>query len=211
MYPVLVAAGGTSTLLWDYRLPMARAISKLPAKRRRGSSPSSQNQSNDGIELNTMSASSSSNPYEAGRLSAIRNRLPHASSQLSTAKTPSATMSAEEAEPTRHVDLDLMVLKKKLALPLAIISIIVFIVLIVVRSEIYNPPRWLEFFVNMIIAGVIIFGGGPVVIPLLRQYTVAPGKFASHLLLNPFDISRSLGCILISYFSQAGSIQEISY
>jgi hypothetical protein len=27
----------------------------------------------------------------------------------------------------------------------------------------------------MMIAGVIIFGGGPVVIPLLRGYTVDPG------------------------------------
>lgn len=33
----------------------------------------------------------------------------------------------------------------------------------------------IQFFVNMIIAGIIIFGGGPVVIPLLRGYTVDNG------------------------------------
>jgi chromate transport protein ChrA len=33
----------------------------------------------------------------------------------------------------------------------------------------------MQFFVNMVIAGIIIFGGGPVVIPLLRGYTVDNG------------------------------------
>ena len=78
-----------------------------------------------------------------------------------------------------------MVLKKKTAISLACISIIVFITLIVVRAKISNPPRWLDFFVNMIIAGVIIFGGGPVVIPLLREYTVVPGTFYN--ITNPLS------------------------
>jgi hypothetical protein len=34
----------------------------------------------------------------------------------------------------------------------------------------------LQFFCNMIIAGTIIFGGGPVVVPLLRGYVVAEGE-----------------------------------
>ena len=33
-----------------------------------------------------------------------------------------------------------------------------------------------QFFCNMIIAGTIIFGGGPVVIPLLRDYVVVEGE-----------------------------------
>ena len=37
--------------------------------------------------------------------------------------------------------------------------------------------RGMQFFVNMLIAGVIIFGGGPVVIPLLRGYTVDNGMY----------------------------------
>ena len=38
-------------------------------------------------------------------------------------------------------------------------------------------PRGLIFdlFSNMYLAGTIIFGGGPVVIPLLREYVVEPG------------------------------------
>ncbi|KAK1759118.1 chromate transporter-domain-containing protein [Echria macrotheca] len=35
------------------------------------------------------------------------------------------------------------------------------------------PPLLLSLFSNMLLAGTIIFGGGPVVIPLLREYIVA--------------------------------------
>ena len=46
-----------------------------------------------------------------------------------------------------------------------------------------SPPSWLseepsnphQLFTNMFLAGTIIFGGGPVVIPLLREYVVEPG------------------------------------
>lgn len=37
------------------------------------------------------------------------------------------------------------------------------------------PPLALDLFANMYLAGTIIFGGGPVVIPLLRSYVVSPG------------------------------------
>ena len=35
--------------------------------------------------------------------------------------------------------------------------------------------RGFDLFANLYLAGTIIFGGGPVVIPLLREYIVAPG------------------------------------
>lgn len=36
-------------------------------------------------------------------------------------------------------------------------------------------PLSFDLFTNMYLAGTIIFGGGPVVIPLLREYVVQPG------------------------------------
>ncbi|TQV94502.1 chromate transporter [Cordyceps javanica] len=50
-----------------------------------------------------------------------------------------------------------------------------FVVVIVLRGT-DNPAREslaFRFFANMYLAGTIIFGGGPVVIPLLREYVVA--------------------------------------
>lgn len=40
-------------------------------------------------------------------------------------------------------------------------------------------PLPLDLFANMYLAGTIIFGGGPVVIPLLREYVVQPGWVSS--------------------------------
>jgi len=41
------------------------------------------------------------------------------------------------------------------------------------------PPLVFDLFTNMYLAGTIIFGGGPVVIPLLRSYVVDPGWVSS--------------------------------
>jgi chromate transport protein ChrA len=51
----------------------------------------------------------------------------------------------------------------------------VFIIVLVLRSTLNNPTRALELFSNLYVAGTILFGGGPVVIPLLQSYTVDPG------------------------------------
>ncbi|KAL9635952.1 MAG: hypothetical protein Q9164_003151 [Protoblastenia rupestris] len=41
------------------------------------------------------------------------------------------------------------------------------------RGTLRLPPRGFSLFANLYLAGTIIFGGGPVVIPLLREYVVA--------------------------------------
>lgn len=38
-----------------------------------------------------------------------------------------------------------------------------------------KPPLACDLFATMYVAGTVIFGGGPVVIPLLRSYVVDPG------------------------------------
>jgi chromate transport protein ChrA len=53
--------------------------------------------------------------------------------------------------------------------------ILTFIVVMVLRGVLHNPPILYKLFSNLYLAGTIIFGGGPVVIPLLRQYIVAEG------------------------------------
>lgn len=49
----------------------------------------------------------------------------------------------------------------------------------VVRSVVKRRPLAFNLFANMYLAGTIIFGGGPVVIPLLRSYVVDPGWVTS--------------------------------
>ncbi|KAL7822267.1 chromate transporter domain-containing protein [Trichoderma gracile] len=50
-----------------------------------------------------------------------------------------------------------------------------FVAVMVLRSVLPNPPLLYRLFANLYLAGTIIFGGGPVVIPLLREYIVAEG------------------------------------
>lgn len=50
-----------------------------------------------------------------------------------------------------------------------------FISILVARGALRTPPLALNLFANMYLAGTVIFGGGPVVIPLLRSYVVDPG------------------------------------
>ncbi|BEI97865.1 hypothetical protein CcaverHIS631_0301640 [Cutaneotrichosporon cavernicola] len=52
-------------------------------------------------------------------------------------------------------------------------------------------PRALDFFSNMVVAGTIIFGGGPVVIPLLRDYVVVEGWVTDRDFLLIFAILQA--------------------
>ncbi|KAH8600982.1 chromate transporter-domain-containing protein [Bisporella sp. PMI_857] len=50
-----------------------------------------------------------------------------------------------------------------------------FIAVMILRGVLRAPPILFSLFSNMFLAGTIIFGGGPVVIPLLREYVVSEG------------------------------------
>ena len=50
-----------------------------------------------------------------------------------------------------------------------------FLTIMLVRGLYSSPTRVFSLFANLYLAGTIIFGGGPVVIPLLREYVVAEG------------------------------------
>ena len=56
---------------------------------------------------------------------------------------------------------------------------VIFITLMVLRSTVKDPPVDLRLFTNLFLAGTIIFGGGPVVVPLLRDYVVEEGWVSS--------------------------------
>lgn len=63
----------------------------------------------------------------------------------------------------------------KFGLGIIVCFLVSFIVVMVVRGTVQNASLLFSFFSNMYLAGTIIFGGGPVVIPLLREYVVAQG------------------------------------
>ncbi|SPO04681.1 related to chromate transport protein [Cephalotrichum gorgonifer] len=62
----------------------------------------------------------------------------------------------------------------KTGLLIIVLFLVSFAAIMALRGALPSPmPRLFALFANMYLAGTIIFGGGPVVIPLLREYIVA--------------------------------------
>jgi hypothetical protein len=61
----------------------------------------------------------------------------------------------------------------KLGVTIITCFFITFLVIMVLRGVLDNLPRGFNLFANLYLAGTIIFGGGPVVIPLLRESVYA--------------------------------------
>ncbi|KAH8816381.1 chromate transporter-domain-containing protein [Xylogone sp. PMI_703] len=88
---------------------------------------------------------------------------------------PVTTAPVDKSE-SRTIPSDRMIkISWKFGTGLVAAFFLVFIVVMVLRGKLKDPPVLFQFFANMFLAGTIIFGGGPVVIPLLREYVVSEG------------------------------------
>ena len=71
--------------------------------------------------------------------------------------------------------------------------LISFIVITVLRAAV--PPLrsslLYRLFANLYLAGTVIYGGGPVLVPLLREYTVAEGWVTPRDFLIALAITQS--------------------
>jgi chromate transport protein ChrA len=202
MYPVLVFAGGLITLIFDYRrrlfntLVPARLRKRLQKKTDEAPQSPAQDIELEALPASTLNANVTQVSGEGGASSTqatsqdanlsgsstLRNRI----AQTATA-TPITPPPVEDSRDT----ITLMVPNKKLASALGLTLVVFMVTLLVVRGQLPSPPRTLDFFANMVLAGVIIFGGGPVVIPLLRGYTVDYGWVESRDFLLGFAILQA--------------------
>jgi chromate transport protein ChrA len=115
----------------------------------------------------------------SSRTDAARQRLPVTNQDTqheSQRETPGADHSQEE---TRIVPADRRLkIGWKSGLLLIVLFLLSFAAIMAVRSSALaheSNSLLYRLFSNMYLAGTIIFGGGPVVIPLLREYVVAEG------------------------------------
>ncbi|KAE8216458.1 hypothetical protein CF327_g320 [Tilletia walkeri] len=95
----------------------------------------------------------------------------------------------DEAE--AEAEAKFMVLPYKAAFGLLFFFLAFVVTILVVRANLDFVPRSYDFFTNMVIAGLIIFGGGPVVIPLLRSYVVQTGWISDRDFLIGFAILQA--------------------
>lgn len=175
MYPVLIVVGGILTLSWDYRTVLTTSL-RQRVRRRPRRSPSA----NEPIELQRRQQPSESDPGKdlevttddivATQILPEVAETTHISSAASTAglrqrnnASSGAEASAAATTPTRDESLVIMTPRPLAALAAGVLCAVSIITIVVTRSQLDNPPRALDFFANMLLAGVIIFGGGPVV------------------------------------------------
>ncbi|KAI5463651.1 chromate transporter-domain-containing protein [Mariannaea sp. PMI_226] len=149
-FPLLVVSTGCATVVYDYRwlhrpLKAAKGFILRLRKQR---------------ETNQEEGISDENG---------NNRLASASGASHDGPVP------QEAEP-RIIPRSLR-LKFSWKSGILIIAafLVTFVVTMILRAALANPPMLYKLFANLFLAGTVIFGGGPVVIPLLREYVVAEG------------------------------------
>lgn len=76
-------------------------------------------------------------------------------------------------------------------LGIIVFFLVTFVIIMVLRGVLPVKSLLFSFFANMYLAGTIIFGGGPVVIPLLREYVVAEGWVSPRDFLIGLAIQQS--------------------
>ncbi|KAI9848079.1 MAG: hypothetical protein M1837_001181 [Sclerophora amabilis] len=162
-FPVLMFAAGTVTVFWDYRWGH-RLVSKLrpnPPRVIDGDSEAHM----DSVELDEV----------APNVSLRRNRVPSTRTDQVSSTGNEPSVQVEDAERTIPASLEMGVVSWKIGAVIIACFLVTFAIIMILRGVLNNSPRGFSLFANLYLAGTIIFGGGPVVIPLLSEYVVAEG------------------------------------
>lgn len=174
-FPVLLVAAGTSTLLWDFGWPqrLGMAVKRIVMPRS-GQSQEQPDESQRDVELQSVDANAHPPTEQSQRAQA---RAGTAAMPPSTATVdPTTDRSELRVVPDR---VQMKICSWQTGILLIVLSLAILVTVLVLRGVLTDPPRGISIFANLYLAGMIIFGGGPVVIPLLREYVVAEGWVSS--------------------------------
>lgn len=177
-FPLLMVTGGLATVVWDMRL----GHKALNWARRIGASQNHQDQrqftdesvrieSQDPIIQQPSATVSESSVHLRRARPRQHDTLPVSENTLSEPNEP--INSVQHSGSQRSGVLALLSWKRGLLI--LILFIASFVSVLTLRGLMRSPPLGFSLFANLYLAGTIIFGGGPVVIPLLREYIVAEG------------------------------------
>jgi chromate transport protein ChrA len=178
-FPVLMVISGIATFVFDYRWvhrPIANLVATAKRLRHRQPSQSAQPPTTshqlDNLESNTPPRQTPT-PISSLPVTATETQ-PDPTSKPPTGTT--ATPPSPRIIPPSHKLTLPATLTWKTGTLIISLFLATFILTTTLRSTLSPPPPLLyRLFANMYLAGTIIFGGGPVVIPLLREYVVAEG------------------------------------
>lgn len=176
-FPLLMVAGGLATVVWDLRI-VHKALnwagnivsSRSRQEERQVTENAVRIESQDPI-IQQPSATISENSVQLRRNRTRQDTLPVAE----TAPPQQDELTSSSQHPVVQQNQIFALLTWKRGLLIIAFFLASFIAVLTLRGLLQNPPRGFSLFANLYLAGTIIFGGGPVVIPLLREYIVAEG------------------------------------
>ncbi|CAG8031829.1 unnamed protein product [Penicillium nalgiovense] len=170
-FPVLMVIGGFATAIWDGWLYQQFRRAKLAWKNRHHRPQQADEANGDSIAMDDTTLEE--NGVQRSETTRSR-RADHRVEGLpqNTGDTTSPTPPVEAA-------LQQHIIRIRVGVLIMCLFFASFIAILVVRGQLAAPPLVLDLFANMYLAGTVIFGGGPVVIPLLRSYVVDPGWVSS--------------------------------
>jgi chromate transport protein ChrA len=194
-FPLLMFVAGCATVVHDYHwlhspIKTVVGLMKNPTKRLRAQEPES-------IELSQAQSADLDNNATTTAASlgttSDHDAMARSSREINAQTLPVAENShaGAEAEPRVIPSERSLNFSWSFGLGIIILFIITFIVIMVLRGELPVKTYLFSFFANMYLAGTIIFGGGPVVIPLLREYVVAEGWVSPRDFLIGLAIQQS--------------------
>ncbi|KAN0092479.1 Chromate transporter domain containing protein [Hyaloscypha variabilis] len=160
-FPLLMFLAGCTSITYDYRVlhPAVKWTMKIFRKKKQ-ESPEEQS-----VELQTVNPTQTQEP-EYERADRANDRT-----KDSTTTDPAVEFSEPRIIPTARI----INITWQFGIAILVVFLLFFIALMVLRGVLPNKPLMFSLFSNMFLAGTIIFGGGPVVIPLLREYVVTEG------------------------------------
>lgn len=162
--PMLIVLGGLVTVTWDCVLqPWLR---ELRVRRRRIS---------DAPEATSEIEMAPSSQVVSERLDGPHRRQHVTTSTDVVATVVPPTNLDNQVTPPSTNGAAPHIISVKLGIAIIVSFFAFFTVLMVLRGVLHHVPILFSLFNSMFLAGTIIFGGGPVVIPLLRDYVVQPG------------------------------------
>jgi chromate transport protein ChrA len=192
-FPLLMFLAGCATIVHDYRWlhgPVKTVVGFLKNPRRRH-----QAQEPESVNLSPAQSAGQGNNATTTATGTLRDQIDMAArpERENTATTLPVAENVPQIESEPRVVPSGRSLNFSWGFGLGIIVffLITFIVVMVLRGKMRARVYLFSFFANMYLAGTIIFGGGPVVIPLLREYVVAEGWVSPRDFLIGLAIQQS--------------------
>lgn len=174
-FPLLMGVAGVATVVYDFRW-VHRLLKKLGIGRKKRTEGVE-----EGVELPTRETRSDGERDEvvAGPSTEVQERPASRKSDQSARDQQAVTTEQSTAstdDEARIIPAERRInMSWKGGLTIIVLFLLSFMLVMVLRGTLPDKPLLYSLFANMYLAGTIIFGGGPVVIPLLREYVVAEG------------------------------------